>query len=418
MLLCGIGDLEPGMKVGATVIHPRRPELNLLRPGVDLDAEMIRQLPRFGVSELWIEHDATNDLDAAVAPQLTQLQTAVYLQLRGDIAKLARVTVSTAQIQSYRRTISELVLELTASGKYARLSRQLLDDPGDLFTHSSNVAFLSTLVGLELQTYVVQQRPRLPSQHARDVVPLGLGAMLHDIGKTGMSLDVRQHHEIHPEPDDSDALDAYYRHVALGYDMLDDRGSPATTRHVLLHHHQRFDGSGWTDTTGSAKGRRRGPQKGTDIHIFSRVVAAANVLDNLLNRPKGDRYSTVAALREFVSSRFDGWFDPVVRDLVVRRVPPFPIGSLVRLSDNRQAVVVTPNFDQPCYPAFRILEGLRKADDDRLSIVDLNVVPGLHIVECAGQRVEQFLFELPNLRQSAAGGRPGWAGENRWTQAS
>ena len=178
MLLCGIGDLEPGMKVGATVIHPRRPELNLLRPGVDLDAEMIRQLPRLGVSELWIEHDATNDLDAAVAPKLTQLQTEVYLQLRGDIAKLARVTVSTAQIQSYRRTISELVLELTASGKYARLSRQLLDDPGDLFVHGANVAFLSTLVGLELQSYVIRQRPRLPIQHARDIVPLGLGAML------------------------------------------------------------------------------------------------------------------------------------------------------------------------------------------------------------------------------------------------
>lgn len=418
MLLCGIGDLEPGMKVGATVIHPRRPELNLLRPGVDLDAEMIRHLARLGVSELWVHHDATNDLDAAVAPKLSQLQTAVYLQLKGDIAQLAPVTVSTAQIQSYRRTISALVLELTASGKYARLSRQLLDDPGDLFTHSTNVAFLSTLVGLELQTYVIRQRPRLPSQHARDIVPLGLGAMLHDIGKTGMSLEARRHHEIHPEPDDPDTLDAYYRHVALGYDMLDDKRSPATARHVVLQHHQRFDGSGWTEMSASAEGRRRGPQTGTNIHIFSRVVAAANVLDNLLNRPKGDRYPTVAALREFVSSRFDGWFDPVVRDLVVRRIPPFPIGSLVHLSDNRQAVVVTPNFKQPCYPAVRILEGDCRADDDQLPIVDLNVEPGLHIVECAGQRVEQFLFETRNLHQSAAGGEPGPPEGYRWARAS
>jgi len=417
MLLCGIGDLEPGMKVGATVIHPHRPELNLLRPGVDLDAEMIRRLPRLGVSELWVHHDATSDLDAAVAPKLSQMQAAVYLQLKSDIAQLARVTVSTAQIQAYRRTISELVLELTVSSKYARLSRQLLDDPGDLFTHSTNVAFLSTLVGLELQTYVISQRPRLPRQHARDVVSLGLGAMLHDIGKTGMSLEARRHHEIHPDPDDSDTLDAYYRHVALGYDMLDGKGSPATARHVVLHHHQRFDGSGWADMSGSVKGRGRGPQNGMDIHIFNRIVAAANVLDNLLNRP-GDNYPTVAALREFVSSRFEGWFDPVVRDLVVRRIPPFPIGSLVRLSDNRQAVVVTPNFGQPCYPAVRILEGHCRADDDQLSIVDLNVVPGLHIVECAGQRVEQFLFELGNLRPIETGGEPGPPEGNSWARAS
>ena len=60
MLLCAIADLEPGMKVGASVPHPRRPHLYLLRPGIALDAEMIRQLPCLGVSEVWIQHDATN----------------------------------------------------------------------------------------------------------------------------------------------------------------------------------------------------------------------------------------------------------------------------------------------------------------------------------------------------------------------
>ena len=245
MLLCAIADLEPGMKVGASVPHPRRPHLYLLRPGIALDADMIRQLPCLGVSEIWIQHDATNDLDSAVAPQLSQAQAAVYAQLKNDFSKLAQVTVSTAQVQSYRRTIAELVLELVTNGKYARMSRQLFDDPGELFTHSSNVAFLATLVGLELQSYVIRQRPRLAHDHARDTVPLGLGAMLHDIGKVGLELEARQHHEIYPDPDDSETLAAYYRHVALGHELL--LWAPATARHIVLHHQQRFDGMGWTD---------------------------------------------------------------------------------------------------------------------------------------------------------------------------
>ena len=113
---------------------------------------------------------------------------------------------------------------------------------------------------------------------------------------------------------------------------------------------------------------------------------------------KGRKYPTVAALREFASRRFDGWFDPVVRDLMIRRIVPFPIGSLVKLSDNRPAVVVSPNFQQPCRPVVRLLQGRDGAGDDDFSTVDLKVARELHIAEFAGQRVDQYLFELPERR--------------------
>ena len=41
-------------------------------------------------------------------------------------------------------------------------------------------------------------------------------------------------------------------------------------------------------------------------------------------------------------------------------------------------------------------------DDDEVPITDLSSGRGLHIAECAGQRVEQFLFELPNYGRTAA----------------
>ena len=395
MLLCSVADVEPGMQVGALVIHPRRPEIELLRPGVKLEEAIIHKLERLGVSELWVQHSATSDLDAAAAPSLSKARTLVFRRIKKDFTKLAFSTVSIAQVHDYRRAISDLVIELMASGRFAHLSQQLFTDSDQLFTHSTNVAFLSVLVGLELNPYVVRQRRRLSPVHARDVVPLGLGAMLHDIGKTKLSPDLLPLHEMHGLPEDPQLLEEYHRHPLVGYELLAETRAPATARAIVLNHHQRFDGQGWPDRALASKGRRSGSQAETEIHIFSRIVGAANVLDNLMTDAEGRRHPTVAALREFASPRFDGWFDPVVRDLMIRRILPFPIGSLIKLSDERPAVVVTPNFQQPCRPVVRVLEDDKGAVNGEYSNVDLRLAPDLHIAYYAGQRVDQFLFELP-----------------------
>jgi HD-GYP domain-containing protein (c-di-GMP phosphodiesterase class II) len=399
MLLCSTADLEPGMQVGGSVAHPRRPETELLRPGAVLEGPMIERLRRIGVPEVWVQHDATADLDAAVAPDLSQARTAVYRKLKEDFGRMASATISAARIHDYRVAITELVFRLISSRKYAHLSQALMNERDRAFSHGADVAFLSVLVGLEIETYVVRQRPRLSPEHARDMVPLGLGAMLHDIGKLQLEGQARHHHEIDPAPDEAENAQQYTTHAELGYDILAETRMPATARQIVLNHHQRFDGSGWPDLRIVTRGRRTGPQKERDIHVFSRIVAAANVLDNLLHNQGDNPRPIVAALRDFAGPRFDGWFDPVVRDLVIRRVPPFPIGSLVRLSDGRRAVVVRPNFHQPCRPAVRTLADPDRHEAGEQPTIDLEACTDLHIVECAGQRVEQHLFELPPLER-------------------
>lgn len=392
------------MHVGGSVVHPRRPETELLRPGAVLEAPMIDRLRRIGVTEVWVHHDATADLDAAVAPELSEARTAVYRRLKDDFGRMATATISAATILDYRIAISELVFRLVSSGKYAHLSYALIDEQDRSFSHAANVAFLSVLVGLEIQGYVVRERSRLSSEHARDMVPLGLGAMLHDIGKLKLEGQARHHHEIDPPAEEPETAAQYTTHAELGYDALTEIRMPATARQIVLNHHQRFDGSGWPDLATVTKGRRTGPQREGEIHVFSRIVAAANVLDNLLYDAEGNPHPTVSALREFAGPRFDGWFDPVVRDLMIRRLPPFPIGALVRLSDGGRAVVVRPNFQQPCRPAVRLLDGAGRQEAGEQPTIDLEACPDRHIVECAGQAVEEHLFDLPPLKKH---GRPG-----------
>lgn len=394
MLYCGIDQIESGAVIAAPLAHPRRPDIELLAPGARVEPPMVDRLRRLGVTHLWIQHDLTADLDGAVSPALTASQLAVFTRLRSDFARLAQRTISQGDMHAYRLAMMDLVCKVVSNRRLAGLAQRLQSHRSPLMAHSVNVAYLSLLIGLELETYIVQQRPRLPSEHARDLTNLALGGLLHDIGKTQLSpaaaslhetlLDVREDDEA-----DASTRDDYHSHCEVGYNMLGATRAPASARQVILGHHQRYDGSGWPDLTELTHKRRSGPQVGDQIHIFSRIVAVANVLDNLLRQAEEKRRPPVAALHALASGRFDDWFDPFVRQMALRCLPPFPLGALVTLSDDRPAVVVSPSLQQPCRPLVRPLDVAADA-----APLDLQQHPHLHIVACAGQDVREHLFEL------------------------
>ena len=402
MLLTTLDDVEPGMKAAVVVLHPRRPEMELLAAGTVLDQPMLRRLRQLGVTELWIHHDALADLDAQISPRLTQLRREVYARIKQDFSTLSASTVTTAQVQAYRQTIVALVMELLGNLKVAGLTDTLFTGAESLFSHCSNVAYLATLIGLELQTYIISERKRLNYDHARDLTALGLGAMMHDLGKAASPADLRTMHEIHfhrtTQTVNPDILKAYRAHALAGFRMLSNSHAPASARQVVLNHHQRFDGQGWPDLRELTQKRRIGPQVGRDIHIFGRIVAAANVLESLMRDAQGRRRPPVAALYDFQSDHFDGWFDPVIRAAMLRKLPPFALGTKVTLSDGRVGAVIAPNLHQPCRPTVRILENpSRRQGDDKPVTVALGPRGPLHIVQAAGVNVQRYLFELPEL---------------------
>lgn len=183
------------------------------------------------------------------------------------------------------------------------------------------------------------------------------------------------------------------------------RGSraPASATQVVLNHHQRFDGTGGPDMEEVTEGRQKGAQSGRQIHIFARIVAAANVLDNLLREADGSKRPPVAALHDLGGERFKGWFDPVVREVMMRRFPPFRMGSHVVLSDGRDAAVVSPSAWQPCRPAVRLLAESSRDEQGRHPTIALEKAsPQLHIAQCAGVDVTPWLFTLPDRRRGSA----------------
>ena len=291
-----------------------------------------------------------------------------------------------------------LVCDVIANRKIASLSLRLRATEGPLFSHSASVAYLSVLLGLELENYIILERTRLNAKDARDFTGLGLAGMLHDIGKTVAGPAIAEVHEASAKGGpvvvngdgtigDAGFADAYLDHPRVGYDMLEASRLPPATRQAVLMHHQRFDGGGWQ---GRTRPSDREPVSGTGIHVFSRIVAVANVLDSLMTK-LGPAAPPALALHEFASSGFDGWFDPVVRRAALRAVPPFTIGSRVTLTDGTVAVVTTPNRDVPLLPVVRPL-----VKDGESHMIDLANDATRRKIERVGKvGVGQVSYEVP-----------------------
>lgn len=406
MILCGINDVQPGAVIGALVTDPQIPDHALLRPGVKLDAAILASLRNRGVTQLWLEDDLTADLDAAVAPQLNAARMEVYAGLRDSLTACSRGTLATTSVQECRRAVMGMVIEAIASAQYASMTDAVFAAAGQA-SHGSNVAYLSLLTGLHIENYIVAEQTRLDREQARDMSVLGLAGLLHDLGKTRLPHAAAEFHEVSTSPASYPPPARYRDHTDLGKSMLEDGKAPARVAYTVLNHHQRFDGSGWPDMTTLTGGRIKGPLAGRSIHIFARVVAAANVLDNLRTDAEGARLPPVAALAAFASSRFDGWFDPIVRRALLLRIPPFAIGTEIRLSNGRRGIVQAPNLADPCRPVIRLLDARAKEPE----VIDLHATPGVVITHALGIDVGSYLYEPPAAIQPSPQSPPAAASE-------
>ena len=384
MLMCAVNELEVGWCVGAAVLHPKRPKTQLLAPNTELTEKIINTLKRLRVGRVWISGERFQDYDKGATRALSREQTALYGALMDDFAGRAKTTISTASMQKYKQRVGELAMTALSNKAYASMASRMHADDDALFAHSASVAYLSVVCGLELEPYIMRERPRLKASKARDHASLGLAGLLHDVGKTNCDHEARDQHEVHlTEHDD---VEAYRDHVQVGYEMLDHAAAPASVRVAVRMHHRRWDGGGWPDA--EACGLRKGqPVEGHAIHIYSRIVSAASTLDNLLTDAQGSSRSSAQALAEFASERFDGWFDPVVRSTLLRAVQPFAVGARVVLSDGTVCAVAVPNTALPCLLSVSVLD-----EQDR--VIDLAAADESRSIEIyEGQDVSPYFYE-------------------------
>jgi HD-GYP domain-containing protein (c-di-GMP phosphodiesterase class II) len=159
--------------------------------------------------------------------------------------------------------LAMLDLHVRASGRYQDLKELLVGltrsltaaiDAKDSYTfgHSERVARVAVELGRELE---------LQDEELSDIYLAGL---LHDIGKIGIRDDVLKKREpLTPEEKEHIKL-----HVTIGYKILADLRPIRNLLPGVLHHHERYDGTGYPD--GLA---------GEAIPLLARILAVADGYD-------------------------------------------------------------------------------------------------------------------------------------------
>lgn len=375
------------MVLAAPLAHPRRRGTVLLREGYELENASIVKLQDMGVLHLWVRYPGLTDLVRFVEPKIDAAARDLASRLESAMDAIVQNRHARLEYAAFTAAVSSLLEALTQNPAAAFLLGEL--GPGTYEArHAANVCMTSLLLGLRLNPYVIRERSRLTPIKARDVTDLGVGAMLADIGMLMLPREVRDRFAATGDENDPE----FRAHVTLGFDTVKDSVNPSVAS-IVLNHHQRFDGGGFP-----AHGTMSGPLpafRGHDIHIFHRIVAAADLLDRLRYPPGGDAddfVPTVRALRTLMNPPYREWLDPIVRLGVLHCVPAFPPGTLVRLSDGGMAAVVDWFPTDPCRPIVQRIASLDPARAQEEERVDLRASGKLIIAEVGGVDVRADLF--------------------------
>ena len=165
----------------------------------------------------------------------------------------------------------------------------------DINVHTSRVAEYSKMLAQKFGL----------NEHKQDII--FRAAPLHDIGKVGIpDILLRTSRELKDEE-----FDLVKKHTLIGYDILKNSKNEflEVGATIALTHHERFDGSGYP------KGLR-----GHNIPIEGRIVAIADVFDNLTSdRPYQKAHSFEEAV-ELIQKQSSKHFDPDLVDIFVKNI--------------------------------------------------------------------------------------------------
>ncbi|MEO0514224.1 MAG: HD domain-containing phosphohydrolase [Planctomycetota bacterium] len=387
---------KPGMKLALPVNNPKAVTRTLLKTGYELTEEAIKRVDEIGVRSLWVAYPSLAAVEKYLTMDALKVQQDVVTKIADTFDETQGQSSAKLDYDTYSTSVRSMVDHVATNPKTAVFIGELSDSADDMMRHASTVTYLSVLMGLKLEAYMVRQRKHINPARAKEIINLGVGAMLHDFGMTLLPEEVRE--RFHLENDESD--EAYREHPALGFRAVRGQIDPSAAT-VVLHHHQRFDGSGFA-------GQDFPVQAGESIHVYARIAAVADQFDRMRKPMNLPEQPTVAVLNAMLSESMRKRFDPEVLKALVEVVPPYAPGSQLRLSDGRAAVCVDHNLAEPCRPVVQTIPDLDQmnadtADQAEGETINLAEMPTtLFVAECDGQRVTEFNFTLAGLMQTAA----------------
>jgi HD-GYP domain-containing protein (c-di-GMP phosphodiesterase class II) len=325
--------LKDGMKVGKKIFS--MDGVTLLAEGVELTDNLIRRLKEIDIGYVYIQDKWTEDI---IIPEVLHQETRrkAMQAIRTNFQRISQDAKPSRTIGGYRHlgrefsVVMESILD-DLSGQELPMIMLMDMNTTDhfLYKHSLNVCVYTLILGAA----------RGLTQDQLKV--LGIGSLLHDIGKTQIPVKVL----MKPDKLDDEEYNQMKAHANIGYKILKDESDiPLLAAHCALQHHERIDGTGYP----------RG-LKGSEIHQYAQLLGLADSYDAMTShrvyKPAMLPHQAMEILYAGSGTLFDQQNLEIFRD----KVAIYPTGMSVKLSSGESGVISKVFQSMPHRPVVRVM---------------------------------------------------------------
>ena len=218
----------------------------------------------------------------------------------------------------------------------------------DDYTYMHSVAVCALMIALSKQLKLDEKLTR----------SAGIAGLLHDLGKALMPMDVLNK----PGKLTDEEFAIIKTHPEEGHKLLlGSTGADEMALDVVLHHHEKTDGSGYPKRL-----------KDSEISLYAKMGAVCDVYDAITsNRPYKAGWDPAESLRK-MAEWAKGHFDPTVFQAFVKSLGIYPVGSLVKLNSGRLGIVVEQAEKSLLTPRIKVFFSTRSNARIKPEIVDLS----------------------------------------------
>jgi HD-GYP domain-containing protein (c-di-GMP phosphodiesterase class II) len=341
------------------------------------DPNDIRQISESGIRHVWI--DAAQGLDDCPAPEpapvvtVTPVEALPVARAQPRPASMSEELVRAKKImgEGKRQVVSmfeearmgKAIEPGAAAGLVEEISESVSRNPGaivslarlktaDDYTYMHSVAVCAMMVSLS-------HALGLDDKTTREA---GMAGLMHDLGKALMPMDV-----LNKPGKLTDAEFAIVKsHPERGHELLVEGGSASeAVRDVCLHHHEKMDGSGYPHRL-----------KGDEISQLAKMGAVCDVYDAITSdRPYKSGWDPAESIRK-MTAWCNGHFDEAVFRAFVKSIGIYPVGSLVKLTSGRLAVVTEQSAKSLVTPLVKVFYSTKSGVYLKPEMLDLSRAAG------------------------------------------
>ncbi|MEL0648691.1 HD-GYP domain-containing protein [Pseudoalteromonas agarivorans] len=189
------------------------------------------------------------------------------------------------------------------------------------------------------------------------VQELAMGALLHDLGQAKLPQGIFSK----PSKVTNNELIAIKKHVAQGLGLVKgEKGITPLMLDMIVNHHERLDGSGYPRAI-----------QGNKISRPARIMAIVDVYDAMTaDRPHQDGDEPINALRYLLANKH--MFDAELVQHFIKCLGVHPVGTIVKLTNDRLALVLEGNKLNPIKPKIKLFYNAKHSHHITPKNIDLS----------------------------------------------